>query len=317
MIAFLDKLYFRFNGDTYKKSLVNRGIAYLIRAFANIYAKYFMLAKKKQGILTDRTIICSLTSYPERIKSVWMTIVTLLNQDYDDMRVVLWLSMNQFDGKNSLPYSLLKLEKKGLLIKFVEDDLRPHKKYYGCLTVYPNNTFITFDDDVLYHPSIVSRLTDVQRKYPGAIVCNRAMKLRWVSNYRAWGQYRPKSPKQAMEESEHLDLIPTGIGGVLYPRGCFKGTQVLNVNAIKQTTLNTDDLWLNFWARYNHVQVLHSGYRYGLITLFNSQQSSLTKFNVAKTMKATNRNDMEKDQLSSWAEKHLGCDFFVNLKNKK
>ena len=39
MIAFLDKLYFRFNGDTYKKSLVNRGIAYLIRAFAN-YSSY-------------------------------------------------------------------------------------------------------------------------------------------------------------------------------------------------------------------------------------------------------------------------------------
>lgn len=51
-------------------------------------------------------------------------------------------------------------------------------------------------------------------------------------NYRSWGQYRPLSPKQAMEESEYLDLIPTGIGGVLYPRECFNGTQVLNVNAI-------------------------------------------------------------------------------------
>ena len=179
MIAVLDNLYFRFNGDTYKKSLFTRGVSYLVRIIANIYAKYLLSARKKQRKLTDETIICSLTSFPARINSVWMTVETLLNQDYDDMRVVLWLSKKQFEGKCSLPKSLLKLENKGLLIKFLEDDLRPHKKYYGCLTEYPNNTFITFDDDVLYHPCIVSRLVDVHRKFPKAIVCNRSMKLKW------------------------------------------------------------------------------------------------------------------------------------------
>ena len=316
MIALLDKLYFLCNGDTYEKSLFTKGISYMVRILANVYAKYFMLVKKKQGTLTDSTIICSLTSFPARIKSVWMTVATLLNQDYNDMRVVLWLSKKQFESKSCLPKTILKLESKGLLIKFLEDDLRPHKKYYGCLIEYPNNTFITFDDDVLYHPNLVSRLVTVHQIKPDAIVCNRAMKLNGGGKYRTWGQYRPSSMQKSLVESYKLDLIPTGIGGVLYPKGCFQGTQVLNADAIKQTTLNTDDLWLNFWARLNHVQVLHSGYRYGLITLFKSQQSSLTNLNVAKTMEASNRNDLEKDKLSSWAKKHLDCDFFVNLKKK-
>lgn len=177
MIALLDKIYFLCNGDTYNKSLFTRGISFMVRIFANIYARYFMSVKKKQGTLTDNTIICSLTSFPARIKSVWMTVATLLNQNYNDLRVVLWLSKKQFKDKSSLPKSLLKLESKGLLIKFLEDDLRPHKKYYGCLTEFPNNTFITFDDDVLYHPDLVNRLVAVHQMRPDTIVCNRAMKL--------------------------------------------------------------------------------------------------------------------------------------------
>lgn len=273
-----------------------------------------MPVKAKNKDIDENTVLCSLTSFPARINSVWMTIATLLNSDYENMRVVLWLSKEQFPDINTLPNKLRNLEKKGLIIRFLNDDLRPHKKYYGCLTQYPNNIFITFDDDVLYHPSLVSRLMDVHAKYPHSIICNRAMKIIKDTKYRCWGQYRPENQHIALEENQMYDLLPTGCGGVLYPIGCFDGTKVLDVDVIKKTTLNTDDLWLNFWARYNNIQVLHSGYRYGLITLLGSQQYSLASKNVAKVQNADNRNDLEKDRLDKWSNNFLDCGFFVNVK---
>ena len=62
------------------------------------------------------------------------------------------------------------------------------------------------------------------------------------------------------------------------------------------------------------MQVLHSGYRYGLITLLGSQRYSLASLNVAKEQNAVNRNDMEKDKLDKWANDFLNCGFFVNVK---
>ena len=314
MIALLDKYYFKCSGEKYKKSFGVKLSCFLIRILANVYAKWIMPINVKNKDIDENTVLCSLTSFPARIDSVWMTIATLLNSDYENMRVVLWLSKEQFSDVNCLPFKLRKLEKKGLIIKFLNDDLRPHKKYYGCLTQYPNNTFITFDDDVLYHPSLVGRLMDVHAKHPHSIICNRTMKIVKDTNYRCWGQYRPKNQQRALEESRLLNLLPTGCGGVLYPVGCFDDTKVLDVHVIKETALNTDDLWLNFWARYNNVEILHSGYRYGLITLVGSQRHSLTSLNVAKAQNADNRNDMEKDKLSKWAMKKLNVDFFVNVK---
>ena len=313
MIAFWDKYYFKCSGEKYKKSFGIKLSCFFIRICANIYAKWLMPVNVKNKDIDANTVLCSLTSFPARINDVWMTIATLLNSDYENMRVILWLSKNQFSGINSLPHKLRILENKGLLIKFLDDDLRSHKKYYGCLTQYPNNTFITFDDDVLYHPSLVGRLMNIHSKYPHSIICNRAMKIIKDTNYRFWGQYRPKNQQKALSESLQLNLLPTGVGGVLYPKGCFEGTKVLDVDLIKKTTFNTDDLWLNFWARYANIEILHSGYRYGLITLLGSQQYSLTSLNVAKEQGADNRNDIEKDKLDKWAKEFLGCGFFINV----
>ena len=70
----------------------------------------------------DSEIIVSLTSYPARITTVHMTIMTLLNQKVKPDKVILWLAKEQFPkGMASLPKKLIALQNVGLKIEWTHD----------------------------------------------------------------------------------------------------------------------------------------------------------------------------------------------------
>ena len=78
-------------------------------------------------------IIVSLTSFPARIDCVEYSVKSLMMQDYKPDRIILWLSNLQFKSEGELPDTLLVLKDKGLEIKFCNDDLRGHKKYFELI----------------------------------------------------------------------------------------------------------------------------------------------------------------------------------------
>ena len=81
MLDYLDYLYAKIPLSGH----MLRGIRYIIRLIANLYARYFMRIENVNNTITNDTLIVSLTSYPARIKNVWLVIKTLLNQkDIDD-----------------------------------------------------------------------------------------------------------------------------------------------------------------------------------------------------------------------------------------
>ena len=146
----------------------------------------------------------------------------------------------------------------------------------------------------------MSALVEYHKKYPGCVVCNRGITLS-KAPYKSW----KRNNKYGEERS---DIMPTGIGGVLYPAHAFDGTSILDFDAIKQTCLNGDDLWLNFMTRCKGHKVVQTGFKTGLVTILSSQESALCKENVG-----ANRNDAQIKQISQWAENQLGCDFYINI----
>lgn len=112
----------------------------------------------ESGINTDRSrktrIIASLTSFPQRIPSVFLTIKSLMLQSVKADRIVLWLAQSQFNG---IPDILRSLIERGLTVRFC-DDLRSHKKYFYALQEqHSDEVVITYDDDIIYeHDSIKS-----------------------------------------------------------------------------------------------------------------------------------------------------------------
>lgn len=297
MLELLDKLYYMMP----QTNIVWRSVRYGIRVLINLYARYFMIIHSKRKDVAEDTIIVSLTSFPERIHQLWITIATLLNQEYENLHVILWVSQEQFSSIDTLPRRLLALQYKGLEICFVPNDLRPHKKYFYVMQQFPNNNVVTVDDDIIYHPHLIGALVKAHKQYPDCVICNRGINI-CRGSYTTW---KYADIRQAGIPTN--EIMPTGIGGVLYPSGCYNKKYIFDVGVIKQTCLNGDDLWLNFVTRSIGTKVVLTGFRTGLVTLLSSQSSALCKSNVEGC-----RNDKQIAAIDNWAKKTLGIRFYVN-----
>ena len=203
---------------------------------------YPKIVKPVNGVDNSSNIIVSLTTYPARINTVWITIMTILHQTVKPKKILLWLAKEQFPNREKeLPSKLLELKPYGLKIKFC-DNLYPHKKYYYTMLEHPQATIITVDDDVFYPEYLIETLIKTSKKYPNAICCTWTHRIKLdkmgnIKNYVDWEHGITKM------DSPELLAMPVGIGGVLYPPNSLY-TCVFDKDQIKSLALMTDDLWL-------------------------------------------------------------------------
>lgn len=247
--------------------------------------------KISYGLDEKSNIIVSLTSFPARINTVWLTITTLLNQTVKPKMVVLWLAKEQFPDKEALPPKLLELEKCGLTIEFCED-LRPHKKYFFTLKKYPDADIITVDDDIFYPEDLIELLVGASNKNPGVVCCLWGGEIvlddmKQIAPYNKWTGSTNNSSYPS------LYLMPVGCGGVLYPAHIFDGTDILNMDAIKKLCLNNDDLWLKSMCLMNeHKAVRVNKYSKINFSIVSTQNHGLHFDNVGNK-----KNDIAMKQI--------------------
>lgn len=213
----------------------------ICKVVLNLFYPILAWGRKKPGTDADGKIIVSLTSFPDRIGDVWISISTIMNQTLKPARIVLWLSEEQFPDPGKLPESLKRLQKRGLEIKYCED-LMPHKKYFYTMQENPDQVVVTIDDDIFYPEDHLEKLWAVHQQYPRAVCC-------WyghVISYREDGSievYNSWISDVSGYRTPSLQLVPVGCGGVLYPPGVLPG-QLFCTEDIKTLCLKTDDLWL-------------------------------------------------------------------------
>jgi len=198
----------------------------------------------------SKPITVSLTSYAHRVANVHHTIISLLNQSRHPDRLVLWLAEDVY-SRASLPPHLLELEQFGLEIGFCQD-IKSYKKLLPTLERYPDDIVITFDDDVIYPADHIERLLNVYDQYPKSIICHRAHRILKSKNgkplsYAEW-------ELGATEPQQSYDLLPVGIGGVLYPPHCLDA-EVFNQQAFMALCPTADDLWFKAMSLKAQTQI--------------------------------------------------------------
>lgn len=267
----IDELYKELD-EIDEQSLINsitdsqKNIFLMVFLLKNIYFnndKNFYLLKLKNNRVEglskkdNANCIISLTSYPKRIKTVSDCIKSLLNQKNLPKKVILWLSKIDFPNmEKNLPLDLLKLTENNLFeIRWTDDDLGPHKKYYYVMQEFKDIPIIIVDDDVCYDKNLVKILMESYRRFPDCISCMRANLITFESNgdlkmYKSW----IKGYKGLLNVPSYK-LLPTGVGGVLYPPDCLS-KEVFNKSAIKEKALYCDDLWLKFGAVKNNIKTV-------------------------------------------------------------
>lgn len=228
--------------------------------------------------------IISLTSFPARINNLWMVIYCIYKQTKLPGKIVLALSKEEIpQGIDALPSSLRFFLDKGLEILWIEDNLRPHNKYYHARQKFPNRLIITIDDDLLYHPTTIERLLFIHKQFPDCICSNRIQQVVVNLDSFAPTKFWPTIYHQVSPSHKWLAL---GYSGVLYPPN-FHTQDLYDKIKITQLSLMADDMWLKIQELLGNYKVVNGDYYAHPMTIPSSQKIALQKVNDAED----SRND--------------------------
>ena len=190
-------------------------------------------------------LIVSLTSYPARFKGLHHVLNSLLAQTVVPDRVVLYL--DQGDRK-ALPKRVTDLAGKRLFIE-ERPPIRSYGKLVNALADYPTANIITVDDDVVYSNTLVEELTAGASLNPGAIICLRAARVSFTVDgfllpYSSW----PLDVQDEFARKPSADIMPTGVGGVLYPPNSLH-PDVMDMETALRICRSADDVWFYWMGR--------------------------------------------------------------------
>lgn len=269
------------------KNIDSHFIFYLFGLIIKIRHKFDRLnirKVKEYGINTElrkEKIIVSLTTFPERINKVHLTIEQLLTQTMKPDKLILWLAEEQFPNEEKdLPESLLRLKEYGLTISWCED-LKSYKKLLPTLKEYPNDIIITYDDDIYYNEDSIENLYKAHLEETQCICTHRFSKVYFREKNLNFYKSRQLYFIKKVKKISYFNTI-VGCGGVLYPSGSLY-KEINNIDLIRKTIPSHDDVW--FWAMavLNGTKIkVVDGFSRSLPTVENTQQYGLCKKNNIK-----------------------------------
>lgn len=189
----------------------------------------------------EPNLIVSLTSYPKRIDKVWLTIESIFQQEVKPARIVLVLVRSEFRDLN-LPKSLKTLEKKGLEILWVDEEIRSYNKYIPVAKKYPNESIITIDDDLMYEKWRLKKLLSASKKNPRHIIGFRGWEVSYSDNsIKPYNDWVP-----ATKNTLSTRVFLTGCGGIIYPPHLLNPSLLFNMTEAVKLAPTADDVW--FWG---------------------------------------------------------------------
>ena len=203
-----------------------------------------MLRTPRRRLVANADVLISLTTYGKRLPGFGRVLESLLRQEADqDYGVSVYLCKADLpDGR--LPPHLEKFRVMGVSFILLDENVRSYKKLVYAYRDNPGRVTVTADDDVIYPSRWLQGLLDCHRRHPDCVVAYRAHFLISDGN----GSLRPYvdsmnyTPPEGQRLKPSLNLLPTGVSGVLYPPHSLDpvmGDQCL----FMKHAPNADDIW--------------------------------------------------------------------------
>ncbi|MBY8100948.1 hypothetical protein KW475_21260 [Vibrio fluvialis] len=251
---------------------------------------YFVINRLKNKTInlnSNSAYSISLTSYGKRISTVYLTLESLARQSVAPISITLWVSKQDINPED-LPKTLKRLEKRGVDIKFVDENIRSYKKlYYEYKEKKDEIGFIlTADDDVFYPNWLGKRALEQATKENDAVVCFRSHIVQLSENgsllpYTQWKMCKGTSTRKN-------NIFPTGVGSVLYPIGSLKGLD-LQKQAFLECAPHADDVWFKVLALTNGYTSTNVGHKLEhFYCVLSEQRKGLELINIGE-----GRNDVQ------------------------
>jgi hypothetical protein len=201
----------------------------------------------KASVVSGEGPVVSLTSYGERIRTVYLTIESIGRGRRLPSRLILWIDDPFLFG--NLPLPLHRLMKRGLEVRLCKN-YGPHTKYYPYLESTERflDSLVTADDDILYPRNWLEQLVIANEREPDLVLCHRAHVVGFcreeIAPYTAWEPCRSVSPAARN--------FATGVSGILYPPAFLRRLKPAD-RGFESCCPKADDIWL-------HVQAVRTGF---------------------------------------------------------
>lgn len=282
-------------------------LRYLMRRICTqlLFPFYYKRHKVSSQNIANNTIV-SLTSFPKRLSNLWLVVESLKHQTIRAEKIILYLSTFEVKSRKDIPDSLLNEEDDLFEIRFRNMELRAHGKYYYAMSDFPNKNIVTVDDDVIYAPIMLEFLWKGHNCYPDDVISNQSCQIIQYKN----GELKPYKEWNRLVESDFNlgycllnNLIPMGVGGVLYPPYVLY-KDALDYELFKKLSFYADDLWLYSQIVMNERKVVLTSFDTAQnIPVYIKNNITLTEFNVYQ-----NNNDVQICKLREYYLKTHGID---------
>lgn len=274
----------------------------IVRILSSWLLPIYLQRHKAYKVKQDVDVIVSFTSFPARIGSVWQVIECMLRQTYRPKKIFLWLSRLQFASLEELPKSLLERRSDFFEIRFVDGDIRSHKKYYYVSREYPDSLVLLLDDDLYYPTDMIEKLVNERVSHPNSFICRYAFKMLYNKDgnmlpYNYWKEYNGASEGNTV-------FFGTG-GGVLFkPSMLYK--DLIDSNLFLKLTPLADDVWLNAMVRLSGLNIRKI--QCGLLLTIKSKGSKIT---LCSQNVGNGKNDEQIKSVIKYYLKNIGVNPFA------
>ncbi|GAC29765.1 hypothetical protein [Brumicola pallidula] len=247
---------------------------WLLESF--IYESYARGMRVKRALVMhnlEAPLIVSFTSYPPRFAKLHLTIKSILNQSIRPDKIMLWVAEADFAALTD-EVLLLSKNNNDFEIKCCEN-IRSYKKLIPTLTFHPEAFVAIADDDAYYSTNWLHQLTSCYTD-SSQIIAHRTHKVAYDTNcifpYQQWAQ--------TSNGTNNDVLMATGVGGVLYPPGCFN-EKVLEKDLFMELCPTADDIWFFWMSRINGVKTVMTPHKTNTVCWIGTHDSGLAQTNVA------------------------------------
>lgn len=283
---------------------IRRDISYL---YSDLFAANLQCETESLAHLVPnpaKSLVVSIATYGPRAPLSAPMLRSLTHQTQTPDAIFIWIPKQDFPGGCAdLPVEVLHcIQELGAKIVWLDEDLGPHNKYFHVMQALPAATIVTLDDDAIYPPDHLAKLSEGSKKHPGCIIAARTHIIKFdeegsVAPYSQWEQEQLR-----IVDTPCSALFPTGVGGVLYPPGCLS-QWTFDAKTIRETCFSADDLWLKMMSALERTMVVDVGSGFDLVHGEDTQQYSLYLEN-----KDRDGNDRQLQAIIEYLDQDIGFD---------
>ena len=297
MYKLLFDIYGKIPASSVRKGAVVNTFFSLLRFVLRRYQTILMRVLTREKLDTaesNKDIVVSLTSFPKRLNTLWLTIESLKRQTIVPSKIVLYL-IDEEVSKGDLPQSLLKEIDDIFEIRFRSGKLRAHGKYHFAMKEFPESCIITVDDDMIYPYDTIETLWNTHKQHPDSVITNNTNQILMENG-------TPKS----YDDWHKIYYSNQIIGGVLYPPHVLY-KDVLNFELAKRLSYLADDLWLYAMTRLANKRVVKSSFSFLRIMPVDIKDN----ITLTSTNNGESQNDVQFNNIRNYYLNQCGVDIAI------